>query len=125
MSYAATNRDDYEVAAASLDPAIEFYPPGRGEAGLGFDAVYRGPEGVVRFVKQWKSGFSQFRYEPREIADPGGRRFAFRLDMIGKALDSDLEVRDEYGVVVTFAEGRVIRQDNFYEWSEALEVLGT
>lgn len=40
-AYAATNRDDYEVMQASLHPEAEFIPPERGQAGLGFDRVYR------------------------------------------------------------------------------------
>jgi ketosteroid isomerase-like protein len=121
--YAAVNRDDYEAWQAALHPEVEFFPPGKGEGGLGFDPVYRGPEGVTRFVKQWKSGFSRFRYEPREIADAGGSSFAVRLDMIGTMHGSDTEVRDEYGTVITLEDGRIIRQENFYDWSAALATL--
>jgi ketosteroid isomerase-like protein len=121
--YAAINRDDYEAIRAALHPDVELYPPGKGRGGIGFDPVYRGPDGVTRFVKQWKSGFSRFRYEPREIVDPGGSSFAVRIGMIGTMHGSDTEVRDEYGTVVDLKDGRVIRQENFYEWSAALETL--
>ncbi len=67
--YAATNRDDYEVARGAQHPEVELIPPARDEDALGFDDVYRGPDGVERFIRQWKSGFNGFRYEPREIAD--------------------------------------------------------
>jgi ketosteroid isomerase-like protein len=121
--WAATNRDDYEAMQASFHPDVEFIPPSRGEAGLGFDAVYRGPDAVTRFVRQWKSGFARFRYEPREIADPGGRSFAVRLGMIATMRDADTEVRDEYGTVIRLEGGRIIRQENFYDWDVALRVL--
>jgi hypothetical protein len=107
----------------SFHPDVELIPPGRGRAGIGFEAVYRGREGVRRFVQQWKSGFKQFRYEPREIADPGGAHFAVRVGMIGTPRGSDTEVRDEYGVIFTLKDGLVIRQENFYEWDEALAAL--
>jgi ketosteroid isomerase-like protein len=121
--WAATNRDDYEALRASLHPDVEFVPPERGTAGLGFDAVYRGPDGVERFVREWKSGFSPFRYEPREIADAGGPSFAVRLGMIGRLRGADAEVREEYGTVITLKDGLVFRQDNFRDWNSALAVL--
>jgi ketosteroid isomerase-like protein len=123
MGWAATNRDDYDVLRASFHPEGEFIPPGRGEAGLGFDAVYRGPDGVAQFVQQWKSGFTRFRYEPREIADAGGATFAVRLGMIGTLRGADTEVRDEYGSVITLKDGQVFRQENFFDWNTALTAL--
>jgi ketosteroid isomerase-like protein len=122
-AYAAVNRDDYEAMRAPLDSEVEFYPPGRGRAGIGFDPVYRGPSGVTKFVKQWKSGFSRFRYEPREIADAGGPSFAIRLGMVGTMHGSDTELSEEYGTVLTLRGGRIIRQENFYDWSAALKAL--
>jgi hypothetical protein len=75
---------------------VEFIPPSRSKSGLGFEAVYRGPDAVTRFVREWKSGFARFRYEPREIADAGRRSFAVRLGMIATMRDADTGVRDEY-----------------------------
>lgn len=121
--WAATNRDDYEAMRSALHPGVEFIPPMRGTGGLGFDAVYRGPDGVERFVREWKSGFSQFRYEPREIADAGGASFAVRLGMIGTLRDADGEVREEYGTVIVLQDGLVLRQENFRDWDSALAAL--
>jgi hypothetical protein len=121
--YAATNRDDYAAMRASLHAEVEFFPPERGRGGLGFDAVYRGADGVETFVREWKSGVSRFRYEPREIADAGGASFAVRLGMIGTLRGADTEVRDEYAIVVTLMDGQVFRQENFRDWSTALIAL--
>jgi ketosteroid isomerase-like protein len=121
--YAATNRDDYAAMQAPLHPEVEFFPPERGRGGLGFDAVYRGPDGVAHFVSEWKSGFSRFTYEPREIADAGGDSFAVRLGMVGALRDAETEVRDEYGIVVTLKDGQIFRLENFRDWSTALAAL--
>jgi hypothetical protein len=75
------------------------------------------------FMEQWKAGFSEFRYEPREIADPGGASFATRVGMIGRFADSGGEVRDEYGGVSTIEDGLLRRAENFYSWDDALEAL--
>ena len=85
-------------AGTSYHPDAEFFSPSwRGGAGLGFDPLYRGPDAVERFVREWKSGFRRFVYEPLEIADAGGDSFAVRLGIIGKLRDADAEVREEYG----------------------------
>jgi ketosteroid isomerase-like protein len=122
-SYAAINRDDYELMRASFHPDAELYPPGRGRAALGFKEVYRGPEEAISFVKQWKSGFSRFRYEPREIADAPGSAFAVRVALIGAMRGSETEVEEEYGVVFVLRGGQVFRQINYYGWPEALDAL--
>jgi ketosteroid isomerase-like protein len=121
--FAANNRNDYEVMLAGVHPDVELIPPGRGRGGLGFAEVYRGADGMREFMEQWKAGFSEFRYEPREIADPGGASFATRVGMIGRFADSGGEVRDEYGGVSTIEDGLLRRAENFYSWDDALEAL--
>jgi ketosteroid isomerase-like protein len=122
-SFAANNRNDYDVLVSALHPEAELIPPGRSQGGLGFAAVYHGPDGVREFVQQWKSGFSEWRYEPREIADGGGAHFAVRVGMIGTFAGSGGEVRDEYGTLYTLDDGLVRRMENFYEWEDALGAL--
>src|SRR5688572_4294198 len=56
--FAANNRNDYEVMLAGVHPDVEVIPPGRGQGGLGFAEVYRGPDGMREFIEQWKAGFS-------------------------------------------------------------------
>jgi ketosteroid isomerase-like protein len=121
-SFAANNRGEYDVLLMSVHPDSELIPPGRGKSGLGFEPVYRGPEGMLAFLRQWKAGFHEFRYEPREIADPGGSRFAVRVGMIG-TLTAGSEIRDEYGIVYTMRDGLVGRMENFYDWEAALAAL--
>ena len=122
--FAANNRNDYEVMLAGVHPDVELIPPGRGRGGLGFAEMYRGPDGMREFIEQWKAGFSEFRYEPREIADPGGPRFAVRVGMIGRFAGSGGEVRDEYGGVSIIEDGMLRRTENFFDWNEALRALG-
>ena len=123
VGWAATNRDDYAGLRLAYADDAEFYPPSLGHDALGFDPVYRGPEGVERFTVLWKSGFERFVYEPREIADAGGDRFGVRLGMIATMPGSDVEIREEYGAVLTLRDGLVVRHDNFRDWDAALAAL--
>jgi hypothetical protein len=120
---AANNREDYRAVFATYDPQIEFIPPGRGEAADGFDALYRGHDGVRQFILQWKAGFGRHTYAPCEIADPGGEEFALRFTLSGTIGDTDTEVVDELAVINTLDRGRVIRQEYFFEWPDALAAL--
>jgi hypothetical protein len=123
VAVAANNRRDYASMLANYHPEVALIPPNKGESALGFDPVYRGHEGVRRFFEQWKSGFGRHRYEAREIADAGGGRFALRFGLSGTIGDTDTDVQEEYGNVNTLEAGLLIRQDNFYEWREALSEL--
>jgi ketosteroid isomerase-like protein len=123
VGWAAVNRGDYAMTQASYHPDVEFHPPSLGREAIDFDPVYRGPDGVVRFIQQWKSGFERFVYEPREIADAGGERFAVRLGMIVSMPGSTVEIRDEYGTVITLRDGLVFRQYNFTDWETARAAL--
>jgi ketosteroid isomerase-like protein len=121
--YAAVNRGDYAAMRAAMHPQVEVIPPQRGSGALGFEPVYRGPEGAVEFVKQWKAGFARFTYEPREIVDAGGELFAVRLGMIARMRGANVDVSEDYGVLMRVTDGAVIRQEGFRDWHEALAAL--
>ena len=123
VGFAANNRDDYESLTASLHPEVVLHPPGKGQGGLDFDAEYHGPDGVRRFLAQWKSGFDFFRYEPRAIADAGGAHFALRVGVFGRFAGGGTELRDEWATVYTLRDGLVCRMENLYEWDDALATL--
>jgi SnoaL-like domain len=123
VATAANNRRDYESMLANFHAEVELIPPSKGESMLGFDPVYRGHEGVRRFFEQWKSGFGRHTYEAREIADAGGDRFAIRFGLSGTVGETETEVQEEYANVNTLEAGLLIRQENFYEWRDALDAL--
>lgn len=123
VGVAANNRRDYEAMLVNYHPEVELIPPSKGHSILGFDPVYRGREGVRRFLEQWKSGFGRHTYDAREIADAGGARFAIRMGLSGTIRDTGVEVTEEYGMVNTLEAGLLIRQENFYEWPDALAAL--
>jgi hypothetical protein len=123
VTVAANNRGDYEAMLATYHPEVELIPPGKGQSGLGFDPVYRGHGGVRRFLEQWKSGFARHTYDPREIADAGGGRFAIRFGLSGTIRGTETEAQEEYANVNTLEAGLLVRQENFYDWRDALAAL--
>jgi SnoaL-like domain len=118
---AANNRRDYDSMLVSYHPDVELIPPAPEESV--FEPVYRGHEGVRRFLDAWKSGFGEHRYEVREIADAGGSHFALRFGLIAKIARSDTEVTGELGSVNEFDDGLLVRQEHFPTWQETLDAL--
>src|SRR5688572_33452132 len=54
-SFAATNRNDYDVVVSALHPQAELIPPVLGQGGFEFDAVYHGPDGFRVFLQHRQS----------------------------------------------------------------------
>jgi hypothetical protein len=118
---AANNRRDYDSMLVSYHPDVELIPPVPEESV--FEPVYRGHEGVRRFIEAWKSGFGEHRYEMREIADAGGGHFAVRFGLEGTFAGSDTAITSELGNVNTLEDGLLVRQEHFPTWQETLDAL--
>lgn len=128
VGFAANNRRDYEAMQAVFHPEVEIDPPTRpgsapGVGAAGLQPVYRGHEGLRQFLEDWKSGFGEFRYEPREIADAGDDRFAVRVDFVATIAGTDTELRDEAWIVYVMSGGLMVRNPTFFNWTEALAAL--
>jgi ketosteroid isomerase-like protein len=123
LGFAATNRKDWDALYASFTPDtvvfFEFHPL---RIGPDMRAEYRGREGMRESLEVWGAGFAEMRFEPHEIADMGGPRFAVRCDMVGRS-ESGIELRQENGYVFRLRNGLVESQSIFESWDEALAVL--
>jgi SnoaL-like domain len=110
VGLAAANRGDYESASSSLhrDYELHMRPDDRDRAG-DLEPLYRGPDGYVRAARAWKESFAEHRWEPREIFDPGGPRFGVRTEMVGRGLESGVEVRQEEFLVWEVQDGMIRR----------------
>jgi ketosteroid isomerase-like protein len=122
QGFEAVNRGDYEVAFGSYDRDIEFIPPA-GLAALGNEASYRGLQARVRYERNWRAHWGDYRYEPDELRDLGDR-----LLVIGRirssGLSSDAAIDTDYADLFTLSAGRVIREQAFLNRANALEAVG-
>lgn len=123
LAVAANNRRDYDSMLVGYHPDVELIPPAPDESAMGFEPVYRGHDGVRRFLDTWKSGFGEHRYETREVADAGGAHFALRFGLAATFAGSRTEVKSELGSVNSFEDGLLIRQEHFRTWEETLDAL--
>ena len=65
--YEALNRRDFDGWMQQLDPQVEVYELAEAPE----PAVYRGPEGVGRWLEQQDEVFEEFSIEPTEIVVSG------------------------------------------------------
>ena len=122
QGFEAANRRDYEATFAFYDRDIEFTPP-TGLVGLGAQATYRGVEARIRFEQNWRAEWGDFRYEPDEFTDLGDRFLAIgRIRSSG--LTSGAATDTDYANLFTLSNGRVIREQVFFDHADALQAAG-
>jgi uncharacterized protein len=118
----AYNRRDLDAFLDAFDPIVEIHPLTL--AMFGQEAtVYRGHEGLRRFIRDVDEVLPQLQVEPLEIRDLGERLVAVgRLHARGRA--SGAEVESPIGWIVEFSDGRVTRMRDYLDPNEALEAAG-
>jgi hypothetical protein len=118
----AANRRDWEAAFAILPPEYETHPPEE-MVGLGFDPVYRGPEGRLRLQNRWMDELGEFEQEAKEVIDLGHRVVLLGW-MRGTGLGSGAAFESELAYVVEFSDGRLRHEHFFRSHAEAFEAAG-
>ena len=116
----AYDRRDRTTWLALRDPDCEVFPSDTWpEAG-----VIRGPEAAWDFYVETMAPFEQRPVRDVDIVDAGADKVVVhqRNEMRGRASGVDVEL--DYWVVVTFREGRVLRDQWFTDRSDALEAAG-
>jgi hypothetical protein len=122
VGFAANSRLDYKAMCAFYDPAVEIRLTGGGTR-IDLDPVYWGHEGLRKVNDDWKAGFDEFRFEPREAIDPGGDRFGVLVESRGQT--SGIVTRELNGFVIVLRGGLAMRQDFYWEGEAAVEALRT
>jgi hypothetical protein len=122
VGFAANNRADYDSVCVFFDPAAEIRLVG-GAARIDLDPVYWGHEGLRKLLADWKAGFEQFRFEPREVIDSGGDRFGVLVEYHGQI--SGTVTHQLSGNVFIIRDGLAIRQDIYWDSEQVIGALVT
>jgi ketosteroid isomerase-like protein len=113
-------RDDWDTAAASFDPAIEWVEM----PSLGPDAsTYTGIEQLRGAIQSWTEMWSEYGIEIARYAD-GGDEVVILIREQGHGGASGAAVDRELGEVATLREGKIVRVRLYGNWAEALEAAG-
>ena len=118
----AINRGDHEAAFMLIPHDYETVAPPE-FVGLGFDPVYRGRDGRLRFHRAWVAELGEFQQETEEVIDCGDRVLLLAR-MKGSGLSSGAAFKGETAYLVTISAGQLIREQEFRSHQEALEAAG-
>jgi ketosteroid isomerase-like protein len=120
---AATNRRDYKAVLPRYDPAVEIVPAPE-LASVGIAPSYRGREGYLRMWEDWDDAWaSHAQWEATELVDLGDRLLMLGR-MRGTGGGSGVAVDREVGVVWTLKNGKIIREKQYLEPTQALTAVG-
>ena len=123
LGYEAFNRGDLEAALINYHPDLDFFPPRpMTESGM-VEASYRGHDGYRRFFGEWLSVWGSYRGSMQELIDLGDRLLTLG-HLEGHADGSGVRVTQEYASLMTLKDGQVIRQQEYFDHTEALEAAG-
>ena len=108
-----------ELIAQSCDPEIEWYEdPQRADA-----RIYRGHAGARESFERWLDQWDEYGAEAARFIDCGDRVLVVAREH-GRGATSGATVSSQIFIVVTFREGKVLRYQEFYDESAALEAAG-
>jgi ketosteroid isomerase-like protein len=124
LSVEAYNRRDLDAVTINYRPELEYHPYREFVEGALAEPVYHGPAGYRAYIADtYEVWGTEVRIEPTELIDLGDR-IVLLGDMPMRAQASGIELAQTYAGVSTLKHGRVVRQDDFLNHAEALELVG-
>jgi ketosteroid isomerase-like protein len=87
------------------------------------DTLYRGHEGFLRNLAELTEVFDDFRMEPEELTEGGGRIFVV-VRVRGRGRSSGVSIDQRLFHVWTFRDGKVTRLEIHSDRAKALEAAG-
>jgi ketosteroid isomerase-like protein len=111
--------DDMPEALAFLDAEIEVHDVPQ----LPDASVYRGHQGYLQQIENFRQAFSEMAYEPLEFIDVDDKVVCV-VRATGIAKVGGLEGEATYAQLETWRDGKVVRIQYFTDKDEALEAAG-
>ena len=86
--------------------------------------TYRGHAGWRQLVEEMADEVSGFQFVPEDLIDVGQERVVAVTRWVGTGRTSGIALSQTIGLVYTFRDGLVIRQESFRNRAEALKAVG-
>jgi ketosteroid isomerase-like protein len=119
----AWNAEDLDAWLAELDPVAEWHTALE-QALEGRGGIYRGHDGLRKAWDEYRSdAWGGLVNQIQEIRDLGESVLVLgHLDVAGRT--TGIESNQEFGQLVTFREGKILRTQDFLTHAEALQAAG-
>jgi ketosteroid isomerase-like protein len=119
----AYNRRDFDATYSRYHPDSETIVPHQLVA-VGFEPIACGRLAILSFQRRWHADWGEFRIEPAEVIDLGGRVLVLG-HIRGSGLSSGAGTDSEWGLFVTIApNGWIVREQVFFQHAEAVAAAG-
>ena len=119
----AWNAEDLDAWLAEADPEVEWHTALE-QALEGSGTIYRGHDGLRKGWDEYRGeSWGGFMNQIQEIRDLGESVLVLgRLEVSGRT--SGIESSQEFGQLVSFRAGKILRSQDFLTHAEALEAAG-
>jgi ketosteroid isomerase-like protein len=118
----AWDADNLDAWLAELDPEAEWHAAIE-QAFTGRRTTYRGHDGLRKAWDEFRNeAWGGFRVLVQEIRDLG--ESVLVLGRLVTARTAGIEAGQEFGQLVTFRDGKILRSEDFLSHAEALEAAG-
>jgi ketosteroid isomerase-like protein len=120
--YEAWFRRDWSEMG-TLDPDIELHPDPENEW-VGLNAVYRGPEGILDYIRTVEDAIADYHPEVEKLIDAGDKVVTLAIES-GRGRGSGAEVQSNRTAHVwTLRAGKAIRLDLYNDRADAFKAVG-
>jgi ketosteroid isomerase-like protein len=121
VAYDAFHRGEEEAFLAVIDPDVEWCV----DAAIpGAVQVYRGHEGIRRYLQQAREAFDEIRFDIEDFIDAGENRVILvaTVNVRGKASGAEASLRGYE--LLTIRDAKLARREVFFDRAEALAAAG-
>jgi ketosteroid isomerase-like protein len=118
----AWDAENLDAWLAEADPEVEWHTA-MGQALEGRKSTYRGHDGLRKAWDEYRNqAWGGFRDQIQEIRDLG--ESVLVLGHLVTARMAGIEAGQEFGQLVTFRDGKILRSEDFLSRAETLEAAG-
>jgi ketosteroid isomerase-like protein len=118
--FEAFNSEDIERILALMHPELEVVIPAELSAE---PDVYRGPEGIRRYMSTFQEAMDEIRFEPERLWD-AGESVVVALRLTARGRETAIEVEQRSAGVWRIRDGKVAGVRAFASQEQALEAAG-
>jgi ketosteroid isomerase-like protein len=106
-----------------IDPTIEIHPDPR-SAWPGIEPVYRGHDGLRRYLASIYDAFEEYRAEPEDILDAGDYVLTLAIERARGKLSGAPVAINHTAHIWTVRDGRAVSLQVNWDRSDALKAVG-
>ena len=119
----AWDADNLDAFLAEADPEVEWHTAIE-RALEGTESTYRGHDGMREVWEEYRGeAWGGFTSQVQEIRDLGESLLLLgHLEVSGRT--TGIELGQEFGQLVTFRDGKILRSQDFLSHAQALEAAG-